>query len=196
MPSILSFHQLAQLNNHPLLLFSMRLRIGASPLLSFQYLIMQLLQVFQMQNIVFKNQQLHLKYLCDLARHWTQTPWRWHDSIEICKSVIFCEFIAHMLVIAQNNLKKNPTLLLWKRTGTLNYQRFFFHQLMHNWIVIKNNFKFALKLTLKSYYMFRRKTPSSDIQNTFFFTYIPCVLIIIKVFSPTYALLDSLKKQF
>jgi hypothetical protein len=33
LPSILSFHHLALLNNHPLLLFSMRLRIGASPLL-------------------------------------------------------------------------------------------------------------------------------------------------------------------
>jgi len=32
---------------------------------------------------------------------------------------------------------------------------------MHNWIVLKNNFKFALKLTLKSSYMFRCKTPSS-----------------------------------
>ena len=36
-----------------------------------------------------------------------------------------------------------------------------FSQLMYNWIVLKNNFKFALKLTLKSSYMFRCKTPSS-----------------------------------
>jgi len=40
---------------------------------------------------------------------------------------------------------------------------------MHNWIVlkaqldsIKNNFKFALKLTLKHPYVFRCKTPSSQ----------------------------------
>jgi hypothetical protein len=35
-----------------------------------------------------------------------------------------------------------------------NYQSFI-HQLMHNWIVLKNNFKFALKLTLKGSYMLR-----------------------------------------
>jgi len=32
---------------------------------------------------------------------------------------------------------------------------------MHNLIVLKKNFKFALKLTLKTSYMFRCKTPTS-----------------------------------
>jgi len=41
-------------------------------------------------------------------------------------------------------------------TTFTDYQGFS-HQLMHNWIVLKNNFKFALKFTLKSFYMFRCK---------------------------------------
>jgi len=32
-------------------------------------------------------QQLHLKYLCNLARCWLQAPWRWHDSVETCRNV-------------------------------------------------------------------------------------------------------------
>jgi hypothetical protein len=48
-------------------------------------------------------QQLHLKYLCNLARYWLQAPWGWHDSVETCSSVIICEIIVYLLVIAQNN---------------------------------------------------------------------------------------------
>jgi hypothetical protein len=46
--------------------------------------------------------QLHLKYLCNLVRYWLQAPW-WgrHDSVETCRSVIICEIIVHLLVIAQ-----------------------------------------------------------------------------------------------
>jgi len=41
-----------------------------------------------------------------------------------------------------------------------NYQSFF-SPTVAKLDSLKNNFKFALKLTLKSSYMFRRKTPSS-----------------------------------
>ena len=47
-------------------------------------------------------QQLHLKYLCNLARYWLQAPWGWHDIVETCSSVIFCEIIVHLLVTVQN----------------------------------------------------------------------------------------------
>jgi len=43
-------------------------------------------------------QQLHLKYLCNLARHWLHAPCGWHDSVETCRSVIICEIIVHLLV--------------------------------------------------------------------------------------------------
>ena len=29
--------------------------------------------------------QMHLKYLCNLARYWLQAPWGWHDSVEACR---------------------------------------------------------------------------------------------------------------
>ena len=47
-------------------------------------------------------QQLRLKYLCTLAWHWLQTPWGWHDSVETCRSVIFCNITVHLLVTVQN----------------------------------------------------------------------------------------------
>ena len=59
--------------------------------------------IFHMQNIKFETQNLHLKYLCDLAKLWSQTPWRWHDSVETCGSVIFCELLVHLSFIVQNN---------------------------------------------------------------------------------------------
>ena len=49
-------------------------------------------------------QQLHLKYLCNLARYWLQSVWGWHESVETCSSVITCgEIIVYLLVIVQNN---------------------------------------------------------------------------------------------
>ena len=48
-------------------------------------------------------QQLHLKYLCNLASYWLQDPWGWYDSVETCRSVIIREIILHLLVIIQNN---------------------------------------------------------------------------------------------
>ena len=49
-------------------------------------------------------QQLKLKYLCNLAIYRSRTPWRWHDSVETCRtSVIIGEIIVHLLVIVQNN---------------------------------------------------------------------------------------------
>jgi len=47
-------------------------------------------------------QQLHLKYLCNLARYWLQAPWGWHNSVETCRSVIICEIVVHLLVTVQN----------------------------------------------------------------------------------------------
>jgi hypothetical protein len=47
-------------------------------------------------------QQLHLNYVCNLARHWSQAPWGWHDSVETRMSVIICEIIVHLLITAQN----------------------------------------------------------------------------------------------
>jgi hypothetical protein len=51
-------------------------------------------------------QQLYLKYLCNLGRYWLQTPWRWHDTVETCRSVTFCEIIVHLLVIVKNTTTK------------------------------------------------------------------------------------------
>ena len=53
--------------------------------------------------------QLHLKYLCKLARYWLQTVWGWHENVETCRSVIICEIIVHLLVIVQNE-KKNKIM--------------------------------------------------------------------------------------
>ena len=48
-------------------------------------------------------QQLHLKYLCNLARYWLKAPWGWRDSVETCSIVIICEIIVHLLVIIHSN---------------------------------------------------------------------------------------------
>ena len=50
-------------------------------------------------------QQLHLKYLCNLVRYWSQAPWGRQDSVKTCRSVIICKLIVlvHLLVIVQNN---------------------------------------------------------------------------------------------
>ena len=49
-------------------------------------------------------QQLHLKYLCNLANYGLQAPWGWHDSVETCGSVIICEIIVHLFVVVQKIL--------------------------------------------------------------------------------------------
>ena len=65
------------------------------------------------QNIVHKTyvkhldcrlyyQQLHLKFLCNLARYWLQAAWGWHNSAETCSGVIICEIIVNLLVSLQN----------------------------------------------------------------------------------------------
>ena len=56
-----------------------------------------------MWNFKLYYQQLHLKYLCNLARYWLQAVWGWHDSVETCSSVIICEIIVDLLVIVRNN---------------------------------------------------------------------------------------------
>ena len=55
-------------------------------------------------------QQLHLKYLCNLARYWLQVPRGWHGSVETRRSVIICEIIVHLLVIVQNNVSRSSSL--------------------------------------------------------------------------------------
>jgi len=47
-------------------------------------------------------QQLHLKYLCNLARYLLQSPCGWHDAVETCRSVIICEIIVHLFVVVHN----------------------------------------------------------------------------------------------
>jgi len=49
--------------------------------------------------------QQHLNYLCNLASYWLQVPWRRHDSVEICRSVIICEIGVHLLIVVQNRKK-------------------------------------------------------------------------------------------
>jgi hypothetical protein len=56
-----------------------------------------------------------LKYLCNLVRHWLQAPWRWHDCVETCGSVIVCEIIVHLLVIVQNNKRCTVHVLKLKK---------------------------------------------------------------------------------
>ena len=58
-------------------------------------------------------QELHLKYLCNLARNWLQAPWGWHDSVETCSCVIIREIIVHLLVIVQNNKSYTVQILKW-----------------------------------------------------------------------------------
>jgi hypothetical protein len=74
---------------------------------------------FTMKNLNCKPhcQQLHLKYLCNMARYWLQAPWRRHDIFETCRIMIICEIILNLLVILQNKNKSNspPTfILLWQ----------------------------------------------------------------------------------
>jgi len=38
-------------------------------------------------NCKFYYRQLHLKYLCNLARYCLQAPWGWHDNVETHRSV-------------------------------------------------------------------------------------------------------------
>jgi hypothetical protein len=57
--------------------------------------------------------QLHLKYVCDLARYWLQAPWGWHDSVETCSSVIICEITVHWLVIVRNNKRCTGIEIIW-----------------------------------------------------------------------------------
>jgi len=54
---------------------------------------------------------LHMKYLCNLARHWLQAAWGRYDSVETYRSVIICEIIVHLLAIVQNN-KRCPVNVL------------------------------------------------------------------------------------
>jgi len=62
-------------------------------------------------------QQLHLKYLCNLAGYWLQDPWGWQDRVETCRSVTICEIIVHLLVIVQNillvNLAEQERTKIW-----------------------------------------------------------------------------------
>jgi hypothetical protein len=57
-------------------------------------------------------QQLYSKYLCNLSRYWLQAPCGWHDSVEICRSVI----IVLLLVPVQN---KTNYLLQFVNIGTV-----------------------------------------------------------------------------
>ena len=62
--------------------------------------------------------QLHLKYLCNLARYCLQSPWGWHDSVETCRGVKICEIIVHLLVIVQN---KKDTRYMYQNLKIILY---------------------------------------------------------------------------
>jgi hypothetical protein len=75
-------------------------------------------------------QQLHLKYLCNLAWYSLSAPWGWHYSVETCRSVIICEMIVHIFVTVHNNKKyiwclwsTGESLLdsLWERKRTTSF---------------------------------------------------------------------------
>ena len=72
-----------------------------------------------MKHLNFKlyYKQLHLKYLCNLARYWLQAVWRWHDSFETCSSVK----ILHLLVILQNNKRCTVQRIEIKKKRCLSY---------------------------------------------------------------------------
>ena len=69
-------------------------------------------------------QQLHLKYLFNVARYQLQASWLWHDIVETCKSVIICEIIVHLLVIEQNN-KRYPVHALKQNACHLLYSSYY-----------------------------------------------------------------------
>jgi len=77
--------------------------------------------IFNVKHLNWKlyYQQLHLKYLCNLARYWLQVPWGWHDSVETCRSVIICEIIVHLLLTVQNNKKKSIQSVCYECTSSL-----------------------------------------------------------------------------
>ena len=72
-------------------------------------------------------QQLHLKYLCSLARYWLQAPWGWHDSAETCRNMIICEIIVHLLVIIWRSVDRASwKILIIKPTRCTNFSHVFF----------------------------------------------------------------------
>ena len=85
-------------------------------------------------------QQLHLKYMCNLARYWLQAPRGWHDSVETCR-VIICEIIVLLLVIVHSDEQKSIGLKFSKsQTGSHvtyschhNLNRFAFPIFVHSW---------------------------------------------------------------
>jgi hypothetical protein len=83
-------------------------------LLSIQRLLYEILHKTSVKHLNCKlyYRHLHLKYLCNLARHWLQAVWVWHSGVETCRNVIICEIIVHLLVIAQN--KKSFPLFVRK----------------------------------------------------------------------------------
>ena len=74
--------------------------------------------------------QMHLKYLCNLARYWLQAVWGWHDSVETCSSVIICEIIMHLVVTEQNN-KKWPQMFDKAPSNVIVYKHSRELQLVH-----------------------------------------------------------------
>jgi hypothetical protein len=65
-------------------------------------------------------QQLHLKYLCNVAWYWLQVPWGWHDRVVTCRSVLMGEIMVHVVVMGQLhatillNLRRRNTIVLHK----------------------------------------------------------------------------------
>jgi len=68
-----------------------------------------------------------LTYLCNLARYWLRDPWRWHKSVETCRSsIIICQLIVYCLFIVkiQNEKQKEVPFLNYStlRTEALRFR--------------------------------------------------------------------------
>jgi hypothetical protein len=110
--------------------------------------------------------QLHLKYWCNLARYWLQAVWGWHDSVETCRSVIICEIIVHLLVIAQNS--KQPIiyfLLIWEQLNTFSLRNLatenfaIFRRRIQNFAIFRRRIQnFAIfRRLIQNFAIFRRR---------------------------------------
>jgi hypothetical protein len=137
---------------------------------------------------VLKLRKVYVKHVFKCG---VQTPWGWHRHAETCnsseKTYFYVRCNCPLTWFYKWKLSKMhelcnftiPQLVCYCRQWTqalllntahsfftylpciLIIIKVFFYQLMHNWLVLKNKFKFVLKLTLKMSYMFRCKTPSS-----------------------------------
>ena len=95
-------HQKQTLHDTPIYIFFILIHVPCSFII---------LYCDQQNKFKLYYQQLHLKYLCNLAKYWLWAPWGWYGSVETCRSVIICKLIVHLLVIIQNKKTRIYTLV-------------------------------------------------------------------------------------